>query len=338
MLLSSAAVSCRSSLQGASFRSRRQPRAMAGPSLTVADPQTTRVGFIGTGIMGGSMAGHLLSAGYQLSIYTRTRAKADALVSRGASYQESAQAVAARSDVLFLIVGFPEDVRQVLLGLDGALSSLSPGAIVVDCTTSSPALAREIAAAAAARGCHAIDSPVSGGDAGARAATLSLMVGGERAAFDAVAPMLRVLGVPHYLGPAGAGQSCKAANQITIASTMVGLCEGLLFAHASGLDLDVYLNAIRGGAAGSRSLELYAPRLRKGDMQPGFLVKHFLKDLRIALDEAARMRLALPGLALAQQLYTTLAAHGEEELGTQALMLALERLNNVKLPTTAGDA
>jgi 3-hydroxyisobutyrate dehydrogenase-like beta-hydroxyacid dehydrogenase len=308
---------------------------MAASLPALAAPGKTRIGFVGTGIMGSSMCGHLLAAGYETAVFTRTRAKADALVAKGATFEADARAVAARSDVLFLIVGFPEDVRAVLLGSEGALSALAPRSIVVDCTTSSPALAREIAAAASARGCHALDSPVSGGDAGARNATLSLMVGGERAAFDAVEPLLRTLGTPHYLGPAGAGQHCKAGNQIVIASTMVGLCEGLVYAHAAGLDLDAYLTAIRGGAAGSRSLELYAPRLRKGDMQPGFLVKHFLKDLRIALDECNRMRLALPGLALAQQLYAALAAHGDEELGTQALVLTLERMNNIKLPTTS---
>ena len=312
----------------------RQPRAMAAPPPSMAQPGRTRVGFIGTGIMGSSMALHLINAGYATAVYTRTPARAEPLVAKGAQLLADARAVAACSDVLFLIVGFPEDVRQVLLGSEGAIAALAPNSVVVDCTTSSPALAREIAAAATARGCHAVDSPVSGGDAGARAATLSLMVGGERAVVEAVEPLLRCLGTPHYLGPAGAGQSCKAANQVTIATTMVGLCEGLLFAHASGLDLDAYLTAIRGGAAGSRSLELYAPRLRKGDMAPGFLVKHFIKDLRIALDECNRMRLALPGLALAQQLYTALAAQGDEELGTQALIRVLERLNSTKLPVT----
>ena len=334
MRVSSAALAC--TTPRVTCKSRQQPPAMAAPPQpAVAQPGRTRVGFIGTGIMGSSMCGHILDAGYETAVFTRTRARAEPLVAKGAQLLADAREVAARSDVLLLIVGFPEDVRQVLLGTEGAIFALAPNSVVIDCTTSSPALAREIAAAASARGCHAVDSPVSGGDAGARAATLSLMVGGERAVVDAVEPLLRCLGTPHFLGPAGAGQSCKAANQITIATTMIGLCEGLLFAHASGLNLDAYLTAIRGGAAGSRSLELYAPRLRKGDMAPGFLVKHFIKDLRIALDECNRMRLALPGLALAQQLYTALAAHGDEELGTQALVRVLERLNNVKLPVTS---
>jgi 3-hydroxyisobutyrate dehydrogenase-like beta-hydroxyacid dehydrogenase len=183
-------------------------------SPPVAAPGRTRVGFVGLGIMGSSMCGHLMAAGYQTAVFTRTRAKADGLVGKGAIFEADARAVAARSDVLFLCVGFPEDVRQILLGPAGVLAALSPDSVVVDCTTSSPSLAREIANAASAVGCHALDAPVSGGDAGARAATLSVMVGGERAAFEAVEPLLRCLGTPHYLGPAGAGQSCKAGNQV----------------------------------------------------------------------------------------------------------------------------
>jgi 3-hydroxyisobutyrate dehydrogenase len=324
-------------------------------SAALVAPGVTNVGFIGTGIMGGSMCGHILAKGYATTVTTRTPAKADALVASGAVFAATPREVAAASDVVFVIVGFPADVREVILGDNGVLAGLRPGCVVVDCTTSEPGLSKEVYAAAAAQGCSALDCPVSGGDAGARAATLTLMLGGDEAVVQRVAPLLRCLGTPHFMGAAGAGQSTKAANQIAICTTsacrltlriacssrvqspraVIGLVESLLFAHASGLDPDRFLTAIRGGAAGSRSLELYAPRLRSGDMAPGFFVKHFIKDLGVALDECRRLKLALPGLALAHQLYTALAAQGDEELGTQALIRVLERLNNVTVPTKA---
>jgi 3-hydroxyisobutyrate dehydrogenase-like beta-hydroxyacid dehydrogenase len=217
----------------------------------------------------------------------------------------------------------------------GALHGLSPGGVLVDMTTSQPSLAREIAAVASSVGCFAIDAPVSGGDLGAKKGTLSIMAGGDAGALSAVAPLLNCLGSVRRLGGPGTGQSCKMANQVCIATTMVGLVEGLLYAHKAGLDVEEFLAAVRGGAAGSKSMELYADRLLQRDLAPGFFVKHFVKDLGIALTEAQGMQLSLPGLALAQQLYVALEAKGHGNCGTQALLLALEDLNAVTLPTVS---
>ena len=231
---------------------------------------------------------------------------------------------------------------QVLLGSGNGgepfavIPGLKPGSVVVDMTTSEPSLARTIAAEAAARDCHAIDGPVSGGDIGARNGTLSIMAGGDESAIAAVRPVLDCLGTVRRLGGPGTGQACKMANQVCIATTMVGLVEGLLYAHKSGLDPAQFLEAVRGGAAGSKSMELYGDRLLARDMQPGFFVKHFVKDLGIALREAEQMKLGLPGLALAQQLYVSLEAKGKGDLGTQALLLALEDLNATGVPPASG--
>ena len=295
-------------------------------------PGTTRVGFVGLGVMGSPMCGHLLAAGYSVTVFTRTANKAEALLQRGAVWAPSAAAVAAASDVLCLMAGYPADVEALA---DEALPELRPGSLLVDFTSSSPALARHIAAGCRARGCHSVDAPVTGGDVGAREARLAILCGGEAEAFAALQPLLRLLGTPHHLGAAGSGQSAKLANQVVIASTMVGLCEGLLFAHEAGLDVDNWLAAVRGGAAGSRSMELYAPRLRGRDFGPGFFVKHFIKDLRLVLEECTRSRLSLPGVALAHSLYQAVLAQREGaggELGTQALLLALEALNCRQTP------
>eukprot|EP00192_Tetraselmis_astigmatica_P025015 CAMPEP_0117676654 /NCGR_PEP_ID=MMETSP0804-20121206/16302_1 /TAXON_ID=1074897 /ORGANISM="Tetraselmis astigmatica, Strain CCMP880" /LENGTH=215 /DNA_ID=CAMNT_0005485835 /DNA_START=562 /DNA_END=1209 /DNA_ORIENTATION=- len=213
---------------------------------------------------------------------------------------------------------------------------MRPGGVVVDMTTSEPSLARTVAETAASQGCYAIDAPVSGGDVGAKNGALSIMAGGDEAAIAAVRPILDCLGTVRRLGGPGAGQSCKMANQVCIATTMVGLVEGLLFAHKSGLDTAAYLEAVRGGAAGSKSMELYGDRLLSRDMRPGFFLKHFVKDLGIALREAEQMKLGLPGLALAQQLYVSLEAKGKGDLGTQALILALEELNGMEATATGG--
>lgn len=304
-----------------------------------AAPGRTRVGFIGTGVMGAPMARHVLDAGYALCVHNRTRAKADALVAAGAAWCASAADVAAASDVVFTMVGFPADVRGVLAGAAGVLARLPPGGVVVDLTTSEPALAEEMAAAAAAQGRTVLDAPVTGGDKGAAAGTLSVMVGGDAAAVAAVMPLLQCFAktVAHFGGP-GMGQHAKAANQITIASQMVGLAEGLVYAQSAGLDLDRYIGAIAGGGAGGKTIELYAYRTLAGDFQPGFFVEHFIKDLGIALESCRKMSVSLPGLALAAQLYNSLAAHGEDRLGTQALVKVLERMNNVKLDTPANAA
>ncbi|KAL6845592.1 hypothetical protein ACP4OV_025087 [Aristida adscensionis] len=295
-------------------------------------PDTTRVAWVGTGVMGQSMAGHLLAAGYALTVYNRTPSKAQGLVSRGASLADSPRAAAAAADVIFLMVGFPSDVRSTALDPStGALAGLSPGGVLVDMTTSDPTLAAEIAAAAAAGGCAAVDAPVSGGDRGARSATLSIFAGGDEAVVARLAPLFQLMGKALYMGGPGAGQRAKLGNQIAIASTMVGLVEGMVYAHKAGLDVAKWLEAISTGAAGSKSLDLYGKRILERDMAAGFYVRHFVKDLGICLSECQAMGLSLPGLALAQQLYVSLIAHGEGGLGTQALILAIERLNNTSL-------
>lgn len=295
-------------------------------------PATTRVGWIGTGVMGLSMAAHLIRGGYALTVFNRTPSKAHPLVSMGAHLADSPATLAARSDVVFSIVGFPSDVRSVLLDpLSGALSALRPGGVLVDMTTSEPSLAAEISLAAAAKSCSSVDAPVSGGDRGAKNGTLAIFAGGDEAVVSRLGPILSLLGKVSFMGGPGSGQFAKLANQVTIASTMVGLVEGMVFAHKAGLDVALFLGAIAGGAAGSKSLELYGARILERDLDPGFFVNHFVKDLGICLRECQRLGLALPGLALAQQLYVSLQAHGEGNLGTQALILALERLNNVCL-------
>jgi len=291
------------------------------------------IGWIGTGVMGRSMAGHLLDAGHGLHLHTRTRAKAQALLDRGANWAPSPAAVAERCAIIFTMLGYPHDVRQVILGDDGVLAGLRAGGLIVDCTTSSPSLAVEIAAAADARGIDSLDAPVSGGDVGARNATLSIMVGGKESAFRRALPLLEKLGNTIVLqGPSGSGQHAKMVNQILIAAGMVALCEGLIYARASGLDPLKVLQSVSVGAAGSWSLSNYAPRMLKGDLAPGFYVEHFLKDMKIALDEADRMRLCLPGLALAKQLYTMLAAMGGARNGTHALIKTFETMNGMQGP------
>jgi len=278
--------------------------------------------------MGVSMCGHLINAGYKATVYNRTASKCDALVEKGARLASSPREVAAAADIVFTIVGYPSDVREVIMGEQGVLNGLRPGGVVVDMTTSEPSLAVEIAKAAEAKGAHALDAPVSGGDVGAREARLSIMCGGERAAFDRVRPLLDLMGTNvRHLGPAGSGQHTKMTNQILIATNMIGVVEGLLYAQRAGLDLTETIAAVGAGAAGSWSINNLGPRIVARNFEPGFFVDHFVKDMGIALDEARRMKLSLPGLALAHQLYVALQAQGEGRRGTQALALALERLN-----------
>ncbi|MBV9949118.1 MAG: NAD(P)-dependent oxidoreductase, partial [Myxococcales bacterium] len=263
---------------------------------TVAPGKTT-VGWIGTGLMGRFMAGHLLAGGYRLVVHNRTRAKAQPLVEHGAAWADSPSAVAAQADVVVTMVGLPSDVESTLLGEGGPVESARPGQIFVDMTTSAPSLAVEIARRAAARGALALDAPVSGGQAGAQNAALSIMIGGPEAAARAVDPLFWLLGktIVRQGGP-GAGQHAKLVNQTLIAGAMIGVCEGLLYAQAAGLDPATVLASVERGAAGSWSLTNYAPRILAGDLEPGFMVEHFVKDMGIALDEARRMRIALPGL------------------------------------------
>lgn len=296
-------------------------------------PSTTRLGWIGTGVMGQSMCAHLIRAGYTLTVFNRTPSKAQPLLDIGANLAASPHDVASQSDVVFTIVGYPSDVRSVLLDPNsGALAGLKSGGILVDMTTSDPSLAVEISAAASSKNCHSIDAPVSGGDRGAKNGTLAIFAGGDESIVKKLEPLFTPLGKVNYMGSSGKGQYAKLANQITIASTMVGLIEGMIYAHKAGLDVGLYLDAISTGAAGTKSLDLYGKRILKRDFAAGFYVNHFVKDLGICLKECEKLGIALPGLALAQQLYVSLKAHGEGDLGTQALILVLERLNNVSLP------
>jgi 3-hydroxyisobutyrate dehydrogenase len=280
--------------------------------------------------MGASMCGHILQAGYPVTVTNRTRSKAEPLLERGARWADSPADVGRESDVVFTIVGYPSDVREVILGDEGILGPCPSGTVLVDMTTSEPALAVEIAERAATKGVQAVDAPVSGGDVGAREARLSIMVGGDGSAVEAIMPQLRVLGktIVHQGGP-GAGQHTKMVNQILIATGMIGVCEALLYGYRAGLDLKTVLQSVASGAAGSWSLSNLGPRIIAGDFDPGFFVEHFIKDMGIALDEARRMGIALPGLALGHQLYVALQAQGHGRDGTQALELALASLSGI---------
>ncbi|MXZ68688.1 MAG: NAD(P)-dependent oxidoreductase [Acidimicrobiia bacterium] len=281
--------------------------------------------------MGVSMCGHVLDAGYPVTVTTRTRSRAEALIARGATWADTPAEVAAASDRSFAIVGFPEDVRQVFLGSDGLLEGASAGDVLVDMTTSEPALAIEIAGTCAERGVAAIDAPVSGGDIGARNGTLSIMIGGDPDHVEQVRPVFETMGktIVRQGGP-GAGQHTKAVNQILIATGMIGLSEALLYGQQAGLDLDTVMGSVSGGAAGSWSLSNYGPRMLGGDFEPGFFVDHFVKDMGIALREAAAMKLPAPGLAMAHELYVSLQAQGLGRKGTQSLILALAHLAGVE--------
>jgi 3-hydroxyisobutyrate dehydrogenase len=289
---------------------------------------TTRLGWIGTGVMGLSMCGHFLGKGYAVTVYNRTKSKAQPLLDRGAQWGDSPRAVAAQANVLFSMVGYPRDVREVYFGADGVLAGVKSGGVIVDMTTTEPSLSKEIYAAVKAKGVDAIDAPVSGGDVGARNAMLSIMVGGDAEAVERVRPLLEILGktIIHQGGP-GAGQHAKMCNQIVIAGTMIGVCESLLYGHRAGLNLETMLQSIRGGAAGCWSLDNLAPRILQRNFAPGFLVDHFIKDMEIALAEAKRMGLVLPGLKLVDELYRTLQTQGHGRDGTQALYLALEAMS-----------
>jgi 3-hydroxyisobutyrate dehydrogenase len=278
------------------------------------------IGFVGTGVMGRSMASHLLKAGFAVHIYNRTREKAQSLLDAGAHWQDSAGEVAAVSDVVITMLGFPTDVEATYLGHGGIVEKAKQGALLIDMTTSSPVLARRIAEASAKRGLAALDAPVSGGDIGAREARLVIMVGGDATAFERAKPLFELLGKNiALLGGAGAGQHCKMANQISVAVGMVAWCEALAYAQKAGLDPSAVHQSISGGAAGSWALTNLAPRALSGDYAPGFYVKHILKDMRIALESAAELKLELAGLAIAKALYDKVAAHGWEDCGTQAL-------------------
>ena len=263
---------------------------MAAPSIV---PGETRIGWIGTGVMGASMVSHLIDAGFQATVYSRTRDKAEPVLAKGAEWADSPKAVAEASDVIFAIVGFPSDVREVMLGEDGALAGSKPGNVLVDMTTSEPSLAIEIHEAARAQDVHSVDAPVSGGDVGAKNGTLSIMIGGDDEVVQALQPCWDAMGgtIVHQ-GGAGAGQHTKMVNQILIATNMIGVCEALLYGQKAGLDLPTVLESVGGGAASSWSLSNLGPRIMDNNFDPGFFVEHFVKDLGIALAEAERMNLA----------------------------------------------
>jgi 3-hydroxyisobutyrate dehydrogenase len=294
------------------------------------DPKTTKIGWIGTGVMGRSMCGHLLDAGYSVTVSNRSAAKAKDLVDRGAVLVDTPRKVSERSDVVFTIVGYPADVREVVLGAEGTLAGAKPGTILVDMTTSEPALAVEIHRAAKEKRVESVDAPVSGGDIGAREARLSIMIGGDAGPVGKLTPLFEKMGktIVHQ-GPPGTGQHTKMVNQILIATNMIGVCEALLYGFKAGLNLDEVLKSVSGGAAGSWSLSNLGPRMIAGNFDPGFFVEHFLKDMGIALAESKRMGLALPGLALAEQLYRAVAAQGRSRDGTHALILALANLSAI---------
>ncbi|WML38917.1 NAD(P)-dependent oxidoreductase [Neobacillus sp. OS1-2] len=283
-------------------------------------PENTVIGFIGTGVMGRSMALNFLNAGYSLVVYSRTKGKANDLLDRGAVWAATPKEVAEKATVIFTMVGYPSDVEEVYLGEDGLLRHSKPGSYLIDMTTSSPSLAAKIYNEAEKKEIYAIDAPVSGGDVGAREAKLSIMVGGEEEAFEAIRPLLELLGtnIVHQ-GEPGAGQHTKMCNQIAIASNMIGVCEAIIYAEKAGLDPENVLKSITTGAAGSWSLTNLAPRMLNGNFEPGFYIKHFIKDMKIALDEAERMEMDVPGLSLAKSLYDQLAEKGEANSGTQAL-------------------
>jgi 3-hydroxyisobutyrate dehydrogenase len=299
-------------------------------TIQLAIPAATKIGWIGAGVMGSSMCGHLLTAGFLVTVHSRTRSKAQPLLNRGAQWAESPHAVAAESDVIFTMVGFPQDVRTVYFDEKGIMAGARAGLTLIDMTTTQPSLSREIAAAASAKVLSAIDAPVSGGDIGAKNATLSIMVGGDRKAVQAVTPLFELLGkkIVHQGGP-GTGQQAKLCNQIVIAGTMVGVCESLLYGYKAGLDLNRMLDSIRGGAAACWTLDNLAPRILQRDFDPGFFVEHFIKDMGLALEESKRMGLVLPGLTLVHQLYQTAQTLGHGRSGTHALMLALEDLSKI---------
>ncbi|EAE8308405.1 NAD(P)-dependent oxidoreductase [Listeria monocytogenes] len=280
-----------------------------------------KIGFVGTGVMGSSMAGHLLEAGYEVLVYTRTKTKAEDLLDKGALWVETPGELANKVDILISMVGYPKDVEELYLGENGFLENLAVGTVAIDMTTSSPALAKKMAEFGREKGIGVLDAPVSGGDIGAKNGTLSIMVGGSEDFFLKVKPIFDILGSSVILqGDAGAGQHTKMVNQIAIASNMIGVTEAIIYAEAAGLNPSRVLDSISGGAAGSWSLANLIPRVLKDDFSPGFFIKHFIKDMGIAISEAKQMGLELPGLTLAEKMYQTLAEQGLSEEGTQALI------------------
>jgi len=288
-----------------------------------------KIGWIGTGLMGNPMAKHLINAGYKLNVFNRSRQKAEELIEMGATWLDTPADIAADSEVIVTMIGFPKDVEEVYFGEQGIFKKLKQGTILIDMTTTKPSLAVKISEEAAKVGVEFIDAPVSGGQVGAINGTLSIMIGGKKEVVDAVIPLFEVFGKNMvYQGKAGAGQHTKMCNQVTIAGTMIGVCEGLIYGAKAGLDLNVMLAAISKGAAACWTLDILAPKIVNGDYSPGFSVDNLVKDLSIALEEAEAMQLSLPGLSLVKQLYMSLQEMGKGSLGTQSLYLVLEKMAN----------
>lgn len=287
-----------------------------------------KAAWIGTGVMGKSMCAHLMDKGYSLAVYNRTKSKTDELVAKGAHWCDSPADAAKGCDVIFTIVGYPSDVEKVILGDEGVLQTAPQGSVLVDLTTSEPSLSVRIAEEAAKKGIASVDAPVSGGDVGAKNGTLAIMCGGEQEAFNRVLPMLEAFGNNiKLMGGPGAGQHTKMCNQTLIAGTMIGVVESLLYGHRAGLDMDEIIDVIGSGAASSWSINNLGRRIAAGNFDPGFFIKHFVKDMGIALKEAGRMNLSLPGLAMANQFYIAAMAQGLENLGTQGLYKVFEQMN-----------
>ena len=289
-----------------------------------------RIGWIGTGVMGEPMCAHVMEGGYSVSVFNRTEDKSRSLVEKGAKWRKNGREVGEGSDIVFTIVGIPADVEEVILGDHGVLKGMKPGSCVVDMTTSEPSLAQRISREAQKVGCHALDAPVSGGDIGARDGTLSIMVGGDRDVFEDTMPLFRLFGKTiSYMGESGAGQHTKVSNQILGSANIIGTVESLLYAYKAGLDLEEVVRVVGQGACGSWIYNNLGPRIIHGDFHPGFFIKHFVKDMGIALSEARRMNLSLPGLAMVQQFYLSAMALGWENLGTQALYKVFEKMNGM---------
>jgi 3-hydroxyisobutyrate dehydrogenase len=288
------------------------------------------IGWIGTGLMGLPMARHLVNAGYRLNVYNRTRSKAEELLSMGGTWYDSPALITENSDVVVTIIGFPEDVEECYFGPKGIFTSIKRDQVLIDMTTTKPSLAVKISEKAESCHAHFVDAPVSGGQVGAINGNLSVMAGGKRNVVEEMLPLFEVFAKNIvYQGEAGSGQHTKMCNQIVIAGTLIGVCEGLIYGRKAGLDLNEMLQSITKGAAGCWSLDILAPKIVKGDFSPGFSIDNFVKDLRIALEEADRMKLSLPGLALVKQLYVSVQAMGKGSSGNQALYLAIEKLCNL---------
>ena len=289
-----------------------------------------KIGWIGTGIMGKPMAMHLLNAGYAVNVNNRTKSKAQELIDKGSTWYDTPAELTKNSDIVVTIIGYPKDVEQVYFGADGIFQEIKQNTILIDMTTTKPSLAVKIGEQAKRAGVDFIDAPVSGGEIGAINGTLSIMIGGDKKTVDMIMPVFETFGKSMvYQGAAGSGQHTKMCNQITIAGTMIGICESLIYGYKAGLDLTTMLGSISKGAAGCWGLDVLAPKIVAGDYAPGFMVDHFVKDLGIALEEAEAMDLSLPGLALVKQLYISLKADGKGTSGTQALYLVLEKLSSL---------